>query len=229
VYGKASGFDQSGYPAGGMGLLEETVSQKLGIPIDYYALIDYTAFRDAVNAVGGVDINVIGQYGAKGVYDPYANLRLSNGIHHLDGQTALNLSRARGDGPGSYGVGSDFDRTAYQRQILLALKDKASSVGVLTNPVKISNLFDAVGNNAKTDLSLGNIRRLNNLTKGINTVDIKSVSLNGYNNVNYLKSYTTSDGQSTLIPAAGLNNYTQIKALLDQLFASTPTPTTTKQ
>ncbi|MEI7682738.1 MAG: LCP family protein [Candidatus Saccharibacteria bacterium] len=225
VYG--SKFNEAGYPIGGMGLLEKTLSQKLGIPIDYYALIDYTAFRDTVNAVGGVNltINSISKYG---VYDPYTNLKLPNGVNHLDGQISLNLARSRGDGPGSYGVVSDFDRTGYQRQILLALKDKATSAGVLTNPVKISNLFDAVGKNAKIDLSLGNIRRLSNLTKGINSADIKSVSLNDYNKVNYLRNYTSADGQSTLIPAAGLDNYSQIQALLDQLFSSTPTSTATK-
>jgi LCP family protein required for cell wall assembly len=225
VYGKADKFSQSGYPDGGVGLLEKTITDNFNIPIDYYAVINYTAFRDAVNAVGGVTVTVTSP-SKYGVYDPYANLKLANGTQQIDGQTALNLSRARGEGPGAYGVVSDFDRTGYQRQILLALKDKANSAGVLTNPVKINNLFNAAGNNVKTDLSLGNIRRLNNLTKGINNADIKSVSLNNYQNVNYLRNYTTNDGQSTLIPAAGLTNYTAIQALITQLNASTPTATT---
>ena len=45
--GNQQKFHESGYPNGGMGLLEKTVSQKLGIPIDYYALINYTAFKDS--------------------------------------------------------------------------------------------------------------------------------------------------------------------------------------
>lgn len=226
-YGQADKFNEAGYPSGGMGLLEKTVSQKFNVPIDYYALINYTAFRDAVNAVGGVTVT-INSPSRYGVYDPYANLKLANGPQNLDGQTALNLSRARGEGPGSYGVVSDFDRTTYQRNILLALKDKASSVGVLANPVKIGNLFDAVGNNAKTDLSLGNIRRLNNLTKGINDADIQSVSLNNYKGKNYLKNYTTYDGQSALVPAVGVDDYSQIQALISQLMAAAPTATTSK-
>lgn len=222
VYGNADKFHQAGYPDGGVGLLEKTITTNFNIPIDYYAVINYTAFKDAVNAVGGVTItiNSISKYG---VYDPYANLKLPNGTQQIDGQTALNLSRARGEGPGSYGVVSDFDRTGYQRSILLALKDKANSAGVLANPVKVNNIFNAAGNNVKTDLSLGNIRRLNNLTKGINNVDIKSVSLNNYEKVNYLKNSTSNDGQSILIPALGLNNYTAIQALITQLNASTPT------
>ncbi len=207
---------------GGVNLLEKTITQNFNMPIDYYAVINYTAFQDAVNAVGGVTIT-INSPSRYGVYDPYANLKLPNGTQQINGKQALALSRSRGEGPGAYGVGSDFDRTTYQRDILLALKDKANSAGVLTNPVKISSLFDAAGNNVKTDLSLGNIRRLNNLTKGMANSDIKSVSLNNYNKVNYLRNYTTTDGQSALIPAAGINNYTQIQALLTELYASTPT------
>lgn len=228
VYGDADKFSQSGYPNGGIGLLEKTINQNFNIPIDYYAVINYTAFKDSVNAVGGVTVTVNG-LSKYGVYDPYANLKLPNGTQQINGDQALSLARARGEGPGAYGVGSDFDRTNYQRNILLALKDKANSAGVLANPVKISSLFDAAGNNVKTDLSLGNIRRLNNLTKGLNTADIKSVSLNNYNGVNYLKNYTTDDGQSALIPAAGLRNYTAIQALITQLNATAPTTTPTKQ
>lgn len=222
VYGNNDDFKEDGYPDEGMGLLEKTIEEHFGIPIDYYALINYTAFKDAVNAVGGVTIT-IDSGNRYGVYDPYANLKLPNGTQQINGEQALALSRARGEGPGAYGVGSDFDRTEYQRAILLALKDKATSTGVLANPVKIGNLFDAAGNNVKTDFSLGNLRRLNNLTKDINNADIKSVSLNDVNGKNLLKSYTTRDGQSALIPAAGIDNYTQIKALLTELFSSTPT------
>lgn len=219
--GEDEGFNEAGYAPGGMGLLQKTVSQKFDIPIDYYALINYTAFKDAVNAVGGVDIT-IDSGNRYGIYDPYANLKLPNGRVHLDGQTALNLSRARGAGPGSYGVASDYDRTTYQRNILLAIKDKATSTGVLANPIKLGNLLDAGGKNVKTDLTLGNLRRLNNLTQGMDTNNIKSVGLDEYNGVRYVVGYTAPGGLSTQIPAAGLNNYTQIQALIKELLNSQP-------
>ena len=53
-----SNFNQAGYPAGGMGQLEEIVQTDLGIPVDYYGLMDYGAFKDSVDAVGGVTINI---------------------------------------------------------------------------------------------------------------------------------------------------------------------------
>lgn len=226
-YGESEGFSEPGYPEGGMGLLEKTVSEVLGVPIDYYALVNYGAFRDAVNAVGGITVTIDGQ-NSRGVYDPYANLRLANGTQQIDGQTALNLARARGDGPGSYGFPrSDFDRTQNQRMMLLALREKAMSAGVLANPIKVGNLFDSAGNNVQTDLSLGNMRRLAKITNDIGQENIKSASLNDADGVNLLKSYTTRNGQSALIPAAGVDDYTDIQAYVQKLMAGTPAPTTT--
>lgn len=227
VYGENDKFKQNGYPDGGMGLLQKTVSEKFGVPIDYYALVNYSAFRDAVNAVGGIEVTIDSQ-DPRGLYDPYANLKLPNGTVKLNGQTALNLSRARGDGPGSYGFPqSDFDRTQNQRKMLLALRTKAQSAGVLTNPIKVGNLFDAGGDNVKTDLSLGNMRRLAKITNNIQNQNIRSASLNDANGVNLLKSYTAPGGQSALIPAAGLNDFSKIQAYLNQLINDPPAATST--
>lgn len=226
TYGEQDGFKEVGYPDGGMGLLEKTVSQSFGIPIDYYALINYGAFRDGVNAVGGITVTIDSD-DPRGLFDRNANVRLANGTQQLDGQTALNLARARGDGYGSYGFpGSDFDRTENQRMMMLALREKAMSAGVLANPLKVGSLFDSAGNNVQTDLSLGNIRRLINITNSIGTQNIQSASLNDANGVNLLQSYRTRDGQSALVPAAGIDDYSQIQAYIQQLMAGNPPPTT---
>ncbi len=230
LHGQNENFNEPGYPEGGMGLLEKTVSEVLGVPIDYYVLVNYGAFHDAVNAVGGITVT-IDSPDARGIYDPYANLRLVNGAQQIDGQTALNLARARGSGPGSYGITSDFDRTQNQRMMLLALREKAMSAGVLANPIKVGNLFDSAGNNVQTDLSLGNMRRLAKITNDIGQQNIQSASLNDANGVNLLTSYTTRNGQSALIPAAGIDDYTDIQAYVQKLMAGTPatTPATTSQ
>ncbi|HUA13345.1 MAG TPA: LCP family protein, partial [Candidatus Sulfotelmatobacter sp.] len=75
--GQADNFSASGYPNGGMGQLEQIVSQKLGIPIDYYGLIDYTAFKDSVNAVGGIRVDIQSS-DPRGLYDAYTHLNLPN-------------------------------------------------------------------------------------------------------------------------------------------------------
>lgn len=222
-YGEADDFSESGYAAGGMGALEKVISQNFGITINYYGLINYAAFRDAVNAVGGIDVTIASD-DPRGLYDAMISpadggpLRLANGLQHLDGQTALNLARARGSGY-SYGFPrSDFDRTEHQRQMLVALKDKVISAGVLANPVKLGSLFDSFGDNVKTDFQTNEVRRLYDIGKDIPSGSITSAGLNDANGVNLLASYN-ANGQSALIPAAGIDDYSAVQAYIKQLVA----------
>lgn len=218
-------FSESGYPSGGMGLLEKTISERFGIDIQYYALVNYTALREAVDAVGGIQITVESS-DPRGLYDPSPDLAnnrkplvdLPNGIVPLDGPTALGLARARGNGRGSYGYAqSDFTRTENQRKILVGLKEKATSVGTLANPVKIGQLLDSMGNNVQTDLKAGELRRLYQISKEIPDSKIQSASLNKADGVNLLQSYRTKKGQSALVPAAGIDDYTAIQAYINKL------------
>jgi LCP family protein required for cell wall assembly len=226
----ALGTNFPGYPQNGMGQLQHIVATDLGIPIDYYALSDYSAFKDAVDAVGGVNVDIQSP-DPRGLYDPNTNLKLPNGDNFLSGQVALNLARARGDGYGSYGFpDSDFDRTEHQRQIFTAIVQKAKSIGVLSNPVKISDLFNAVGNNVQTNMSLQNILRLDQITKGINLSNIKSYSYcstislgqNGCTSA-ILTTYTDpGSGQEALIPTAGIGEYGQLEQYYQQLTSNNP-------
>lgn len=213
-------------PGSGPALLESVLTTNLGLNLNYYALINYTAFRDTVNAVGGITVNIQSS-DRRGLYDGNiakvdgGPLKLANGWQQLDGQTALNLARARGDTSNSYGFAmGDFDRTAHQRQMLIALKDKAVSVGTLSNPVKISNLLDALGNNVKTNLSVAEARRLYDLTKNISSSNIGSANINGPDNQRLLVSYQISSSQTGLVPSAGLTNYSNIRAYIAQFLAS---------
>jgi polyisoprenyl-teichoic acid--peptidoglycan teichoic acid transferase len=229
VAGETNNFSAAGYPDGGMGQLEQIVQTDFGMPIDYYALIDYDAFKDAVNAVGGITFTVASS-DPRGLYDPsidYAThgplVKLTNGAHVLNGEQALDLARARGDSYGSYGFpDSDFDRTANQREMLVDLKAKAESAGVFTNPAKLTSLFDAIGNNVKTDLTLSDAHTLYNLTKSINANNIKSLSLNNVNGQDLLANYESNSGESALIPAAGETNFSQIQLYLKQLTSTNP-------
>ncbi len=222
--GESDNFSEDSYADGGMGLLEKVVSQNFGITSDYYALVNYTALRDAVNAVGGIDVT-IDSSDPRGLYDPSKDLstrlplvKLPNGVNTLNGQAALNLARARGDSYGSYGYGrSDFTRTENQRKILIAIKDKASSSGTLANPIKVGQLFDSFGNNVKTDMKLAEAKRFYELIKKVPSSDIASASLSNGDDVNLLKNYTNKYGQSTLIPAAGVDDYSDIQSYIQKL------------
>lgn len=232
VDGQNGNFSESGYPSGGMGLLEKVVEQDFQVPIDYYALINYAGMRDAVNAVGGINID-IHSCDPRGLYDPdidYATggplVDLSNGEHHLNGEQALDLARARGDsllngfGP-SYGFcDSDFTRTQNQREMLIALKDKIISASTLANPFKLSSLMDALGNNVRTDFKTSEIRRLYDITKQINGSSIKSIGLNSVNGQDLLTSCQDQCEGSALVPAAGFDNFSQIDLYLKRLLSN---------
>jgi LCP family protein required for cell wall assembly len=113
---------------GGLALARQTVSATLGIPVDHAVLIDFTVFVTVVDAIGGIDVDVPYDihdptYPDSGIgYDPFY---ISAGSHHLDGATALKYARTRAT------VGGDFDRTARQRQVVMAVRNQVLSLDLL--------------------------------------------------------------------------------------------------
>jgi polyisoprenyl-teichoic acid--peptidoglycan teichoic acid transferase len=137
------------FPKGGMRTLEGAVSALLGIPITYYARIDFSGFVDMVDAVGGVDIKVKKDLDDP-TYDGYGlghkGFSITKGPHHLTGAEALAYARIRkplGE--------SDFTRADRQQRILMALKDGATDGGG-SLLWELPKLLDAVGKTIKTDL-----------------------------------------------------------------------------
>lgn len=214
------------YRDGGLPLLEQVVSQDFGQPINYYALINYATVRQTVDALGGITVNISSQ-DPRGLFDPNISpadggpLKLSNGPQQLDGQTALNLTRARGDpcgcGQVAYGFAmSDFDRTQHQRQVLTAIKDKLNWQLILT-PWKNGRILQAVADNVKTDIKADEIRSVFGKFNSIPSANLKSLSLRDINGQSYITGYTTPYGQSALIPSDGIDDYSSIQSAVAQL------------
>lgn len=220
IPGNGRGKINEAYPDGGMSLLVRTVANVTGMQIPYYVLVDYSAVRDIVNALGGINVTINSPDGR--LYDPSKDystggplVDLSNGTHQLDGQQALDFSRARGDNPNSVGFEqSDFQRTADQRQILMAIKSKLNWKLIL-NPVKNRQILNALGENIKTNIAAGEARPLFGLFNKIPNSRLQSLSLRNLNGHNYLSS-TFYEGE-TLTPAAGLGNYSDIQDALSQI------------
>ncbi len=216
-YGKIN----EAYQRGGMELLEQVIARDFKIQPGYYTLFNYAAVRDTVDALEGITVT-IDSPDERGLFDPNISpkdggpLRLVNGSQDLDGQTALNLTRARGDAYNSYGFPqADFDRTQHQRQVLTAIKQRLNWKLIL-NPIKNQKILNAAADNVKTDIKANEIRSIFGTFNSIPNTNLKSLSLRKLNDKNYLTSYTTPYGQSALIPAAGINNYTEISNALIQ-------------
>ncbi len=190
---------EAGYQAADKML--ETV---LGVPIHYHALLNFQAFQQAVDSVGGIDVDV-----PERLYDPtmaWQNNRnpviAEKGVQHFNGTKALMYVRSR------YTT-SDFARSQRQRAVIVALQQKVLTLGTFSNPQKISQLIDAFGDNVATDFSLSDLTRMYQITKGINPDSIQSVGLTDPPN-----SYVTTGmigNQSVVIPKAGLGNYSAIQ------------------
>ena len=230
ICGEQTDFSEPGYPKGGMGLLSKVVHDNFGIDVNYYALVNYGAFRDSVDAVGGITVNIKSS-DPRGIYDPSLDYtsrkccslaKYPNGPVKLDGKQALNLARARGDSAGSYGfAGGDFTRTEHQRQMLVALKDKALSAGTLSNPAKIGSLFDSIGGNVKTNFKVSELRRLYDIGKKVQSNNIKSIGLTD-DGVELVTTDMISGAGSVVVPTAGRSNFSQIKAYILKLTSSDP-------
>ena len=110
------------YPGGGAALLKATIEYNFGVPIHYYAMVDFSSYRSVVDAVGGVDLVVECPF--HDTYpDPEAesgqtDIDLEPGLHHLDGKHALWYVRSRWNT-------SDFDRHRRQQQVVRAIFHQA--------------------------------------------------------------------------------------------------------
>lgn len=202
----------------------------VGVDIQYGIHVNDTVIKEAVDAVGGVDIDIQGSNGDPGVYDRNFDWRCgykcylvkyNNGIHHLDGEHALFLAMARGDVAPTYGLGnSNFDREKNQQKIIVALKEKAVTTGTLTNLSKVTGLIDALGKNLRTNIATSEIRTLMKVGAEIKTSDIQSISLfGGDKSVVKTGSY---NGASVVMPSAGIYDYSEIRSFINETLSSNP-------
>lgn len=221
--GERRNYQKTGYPDGGMGLLEEVIEENFGLQIHYYTLVDYTAVREIVDALGGITVDIESD-DPRGLYDPSLDLdtgkalvNLKNGKNNLNGQQALGLTRARGAVYGSYGYAlSDFTRTQNQQKVFQAIQNELTWRLVL-DPRTNKEIFDAAADNLVTDVELSEVLSIYRLFTDVPNNKIKTYTLRDINDENLLTGYTTPFGQSALIPAAGLGDFSEIQEAVSRL------------
>ena len=163
--------DRDKYPGGGPALAKETVQYNLGVPIHRYVRVNFRGFKEMIDAIGGITVDVEepirddrypdGDYGYKTIFIPA-------GRQHMDGETALQYVRTR------YG-GSDFARIRRQQKVLLAIRDKVLSLDILPtlSPNKLISLMKAMRDVVQTDLQPSEILTLAQIAVQIDQEDIK--------------------------------------------------------
>lgn len=130
------------YQLGGPMLVIKTVEKLTGFEINHFAIVDFQGFKEIVDALGGININV-----EKKIRDHFDGevVNLDPGMHHFNGREALNYVRVRH-------VDDDFGRMGRQQQFLRAVMDKLMRPSSVT---KILQLAEIVSHNVRTDAGLG--------------------------------------------------------------------------
>ena len=206
-YGKINTANQLGeafqVEGRGPGLAMAVVEELIGLPVDFYAQVDFAAFERIIDELGGVKIDVPESILVDPIGDPPPKT-LQPGIQTLPGALALAYARARNT------PGGDFDRAARQQQVLLAVKDRVFSFDLIPTLVaRAPVLYQELASGIRTNLTGEQIIRLGFIAQQISFENIhRAVITEEYVTVTF-----SFDGQYILIPIPD-----KIRQLRDQVF-----------
>lgn len=159
----------SAFSWGGAPLLISTFEQMSGLRIDHYVEINFVGFVRMVDALGGVEICT-----KRDIDDPKSHLTLPAGRHVLDGVDSLKYVRTRQfDGLG------DLGRMKRQQQFAGAMLRKATSAGVLLNPIKMIDFVGSALESVVTDedLSQNDLLTLGKQLRNLSASNVRTLTI----------------------------------------------------
>jgi LCP family protein required for cell wall assembly len=167
---QAIGQINASFTTGGAACTIKTIESFSNVKIDHFMQVDFSGFKNVVNAIGGVEICL-----PNDVNDRDSKLRLTRGRHVVKGETALAYVRARH----GLGDGSDLARIKRQQQFLGSVANKALSAGVLADPVKLTRVLNAGTQSLTTDkgLDFQTMLRLGQSLQGLQSGKIRFVTV----------------------------------------------------
>lgn len=217
---------------GGSDTLIKVINQVLDLEIHYYATINFKLFEDAINTLGGVEINVENsftdyKYPIEGkendpiIENRYQTISFEKGVQTMNGETALKYSRSRN---GDNNEGTDFARAKRQQNVIEGIKNKLFNTKTILDLNKLQGLFENYKNNVDTNLTLFDIQSFYVLSHEIEFNNVISVVLDDRSSKDdggllYAPTDTKYyDGQYVLLPKT--NDFSQIHAYVQKfLFA----------
>ena len=183
---------------GGTQATIDTVENLLNVPVDYYFRVNFDAFIDIVDALGGIEVDVPYELHELDENDK-RTVNLKPGKQVVNGREALALARTRHQD-------NDIKRGERQQMILEAILKKASSVSSLT---KYDDILEAVGNNMKTNMTFNEMKSLAAYIKnGMPQVD--SLSLKGSDDMSTGIYYYKLDPNNLLEIKQTLQNHLEL-------------------
>jgi LCP family protein required for cell wall assembly len=197
--------------------LLKTIKSVTSLDIHYYTVLNFDGFKQVIDALGGVNVaNERDIYDARypGPNYSYETFDLKKGFQHLDGETALKYARERHDDPEG-----DFGRAKRQQQILQSTKNNLFSPKTLFDIFSVNKLFNALGENVRTDVTSRELESFFELSKKLDTNNIVNANVDAWNKDSLLKVSHVFYGETPafiLIPRVG--NFSEIHDLAQNIF-----------
>ncbi|MFF9347774.1 LCP family protein [Streptomyces sp. NPDC014734] len=154
------------YSQVGPACVVKTVEKMSGVRIDHYLEINFAGFKELVDAIGGVTVDV-----PQDIHDKSSGLDLTKGEHRLDGTQSLAYVRTRH----GIGDGSDLGRIGLQQQFLLALLSEVKSQDLLSSPTNTYRIANSATKSLTTDEGLASLTSLSKFARSMQGVDPASM------------------------------------------------------
>ncbi len=177
----------------GFGALKAEVSVLLGLPIDFYAAVNFNGFADAIDLVGGIDLWVERDFDELFEFletREQLRLKLDRGWHELSGREALLFVRSR-----KLDEGGDFARICRQQQVIRELRSRAISLGIIP---RLPQLALELGEWFQTDFPMTSLPSFAELAVGIPRSRTHSFLINQEQGL--VKAITGTDGSQLFKP-----------------------------
>lgn len=208
-------FGETKRPGWGAAFAAEMIKDNFGLDIHYYVRVDFKAFEEIIDEVGGIRVNVERSF--TDPQYPTANngvetISFTKGAQVMSGNRALKYARSR---HGNNGEGSDFARAKRQQKMLLAFKEKVVSFSTLSNPVRVQNIMESLDSHITTNLTFPEMVEFAKLGQALDTSHIIHQIFDNSEG-GYLVQSFSSDGQYILAPRTG--NFEEISDVMNRVF-----------
>lgn len=191
----------------GLSSARSVVEQVAGVNIDYVAAVNFDAFKDLIDILGGVDVYVPKEFVETSQWG--WEFRVPQGLNHMNSQAALYYARSRFSS-------SDFDRSRRQQDILMAVGNKILSLKILSNPVKLNSILNSLSKGIDTDIDFISMLNLIKYAKLMQGDKITKFILN--DSPDNLLTSDHINGAYVLYPKAGMENYDAINTKFKNIF-----------
>jgi len=154
---------------GGLDMTVKTVEKLFELPVDYYVRLNFDAFIEIIDALGGIEINVPFDIVEQNSHRQKNTIKIKKGLQTLNGEQALAYARTRKyDG--------DIERGQRQQEILKAIINKGLSLRSVT---KYGKVIEGIGDNLTTNMSFDEMLAFHDYAYAGKNIDVEMLTLKG--------------------------------------------------